>query len=198
MNRIDWFYLRRPLIILVVAVVISAAVVAAGYHYEDVQQEKYQTALSTLRSTHKLYSSIVNDIDLLEQYRSLYSEYKSSGLIGQERRLSWIESLESTNQVLRLPTLGYSLNPQETFERPGFQLKRGVSVMSSPMDLEIGLLHEEDMFALLEGLRLSIQNLFTVDSCSIIRQTGVGRSLDTRRSNLRSSCSIRWVTINVK
>jgi hypothetical protein len=196
LNKIDWFYLRRPLIILAVAVLISVAVVLVGYQYEKAQNEEYQTSLSTLRSTHKLYSSIVNDIDLLDQYRSLYSEYKSSGLVGQERRLSWIESLESTNQVLRLPTLGYSLNPQETFVRPGFLLKRGVSVMSSPMVLTIGLLHEEDMFALLEGLRLSIQNLFTVDSCSITRSTPVGRSLDTRQSNLKSNCSIRWVTIN--
>jgi hypothetical protein len=196
LNKVDWFYLRRPLIILAVAVLISAAVVVAGHQYENTQHEEYQTALSTLRSTHQLYSSIVNDIDLLDQYRSLYSEYKSSGLVGQERRLSWIESLESTNQVLRLPKLGYSLNPQETFVRPGFQLKRGVSVMSSPMELNIGLLHEEDMFALLEGLRLSIKNLFTVDSCSISRNTPVGRSLDTRKSNLQSNCSIRWVTIN--
>ena len=141
-------------------------------------------------------NALVNDIDLLDQYRSLYSEYKSSGLVGEERRLSWIESLESTNQVLRLPTLGYSLNPQETFLRPGFLLKRGVSVMSSPMDLDIGLLHEEDLFALLEGLRLSIQNLFTVDRCSIIRHAPIGRSLDTRQTNLKSNCSIRWVTIN--
>ena len=139
MNKIDWFYLRRPLIILVVAILISIAVIAAGYRYEIAQHEKYQTALSTLRSTHKLYSSIVKDIDLLDQYRSLYSEYKSSGLVGQERRLSWIESLESTNQVLRLPTLGYRLNPQETFVRPGFLLKHGVTVMSSPMELDIFL-----------------------------------------------------------
>jgi hypothetical protein len=198
LNKIDWFYLRRPLIMLVVAVLISVAVVMAGYQYEDTQQGEYTTALSTLRSTHKLYSSMVNDIDLLDQYRTLYSEYKSSGLVGEERRLSWIEVLESTNQVLRLPTLGYSLNPQEAFVRPGFLLKRGVSVMSSPMDLNIGLLHEEDLFALLEGLRLSIQNLFTVDSCSIVRAEAVGNSLNTRKINLRSQCSIRWVTINAK
>ena len=196
MSKIDWFYLRRPLIILVVAIVASAAVVVAGYEYEEAQHEEYQVALSTLRSTHKLYSSMVNDIDLLDQYRTLYSEYKSSGLVGDERRLSWIESLESTNEVLRLPTLGYSLNPQEKFVRPGFQLKRGVSVLSSPMDLKISLLHEEDMFALLEGLRLSIQNLFTVDSCTISRQDPIERSLNTRKANLQSACSIRWVTIN--
>jgi len=100
--------------------------------------------------------------------------------------------------VLRLPTLTYNLNPQEDFKRPGFKLERDVSVMSSPMDLNIGMLHEEDLFALLEGLRLSIRNLFTVDSCSIVRQGPVDRSLDTRNANLRTQCTIRWVTINAK
>ena len=198
MSKIDWFYLRRPLIMLAVAILFSIGIAMVGYQYEKVQREQYQTALSTLRSTHKLYSNIVNDIDLLDQYRSLFSDYKATGLVGDERRLSWIESLEATNEVLRLPTLAYSLKPQEKFQRPGFKLQRGVSVMVSPMDLTIGMLHEEDLFALLEGLHLSIRNLFTVDSCSIVRRGAIGQSLDTKRPNLQSKCTIRWVTINAK
>ena len=196
MNKIDWSYLRRPLIILVAAIMVSLAIAAVGYEYEQAQREEYEASLSRLRSTHRLYTSLVNDIDLLEQYRNKYSEFKASGLVGEERRLSWIESLEATNEVLRLPTLSYSLNPQEEFKRPGFKILRGVSVMSSPMDLTIGMLHEEDLFALLEGLHLSIRNLFTVDNCSISRQSPVNRSLDTRTMNLRSQCTIRWVTID--
>ena len=170
MNKIDWFYLRRPLILLLISLILSALVAAAGFQYESSKQEEYDTALATLRSTHQLYNNMVNDIDLLEQYRSLYSDYKASGLVGAERRLSWIESLDATNQVLRLPALQYSLKPQEGFDRPKFKQKRGVEVMSSPMELRMGLLHEEDLYALLEGLRLSIRNLFTVDSCTISRQ----------------------------
>jgi hypothetical protein len=197
-NRIDWFYLKRPLIIFGAAILISVALALAGDQYEKTQHEEYQQALSTLQSTHKLYRNIINDIDLLEQYRNLYNRYKASGLVGKERRLSWVESLESTNWVLGLPTLTYSLLPQEDFKRPGFTLKRGVSVKSSPMELNIGLLHEEDLFALLEGLRLTIQNLFTVESCRLTRQTAVSRSLDTRRANLDAQCTIRWVTIDAK
>jgi hypothetical protein len=197
-NKIDWFYLRRPLILLLVSILVAVAIVMAGYQYENAQREQYETALGTLRTTHKLYSNIINDIDLLDQYRSLYSDYQATGLVGEERRLSWIESLESTNEVLRLPTLTYSLNPQEDFKRPKLKVDRDVSVMSSPMALTIGLLHEEDLFALLEGLRLSISSLFTVDSCSITRQGGVARSLDTRKINLRSECTLRWVTIDAK
>ena len=198
MNKIDWLYLRRPFIIFAVAILLAAAMVVAGYQYENLQRVEYENALSKLRTTHKLYTSMINDIDLLDQYRNLYNGYKASGLVGKERRLSWVESLESTNQVLRLPTLTYNLQPQEIFQRPGLKVDRGVSVLGSPMELTIGMLHEEDLFALLEGLRLSIKSLFTVDSCSMNRTGNINNSLSTKKLNLRSSCTIRWVTIDAK
>jgi len=198
MINIDWNYLMRPMIMLGIAILIAAALILVGYEYEKAQEEDYQKALSTLRSTHRLYSNIVNDIDLLEQYRNLYNGYRRSGLVGKERRLSWIESLEATNQVLRLPRLAYNLAPQEDFDRPKFIKKRDISVMSSSMDLTLGLLHEEDLFTLLEGLRLSIKNLFTVDSCSLFRQGSIDQSVKTKSANLQAKCKIRWVTIDEK
>ena len=198
MKNIDWKYLRRPLIMFAATIVLSVVIVVLGYHFEKVQEEQYQQSLSTLRSTHALYRNVIKDIDLLDQYRTLYNGYKSTGLVGKERRLSWIESLEATNGVLRLPTLTYSMQPQEDFERPGFKLKRGVEVLSSPMQLTMGMLHEEDLFALLDGLRQSIKSLFTVDSCTMNRQSSIDRSLNTRTPNLTSQCVIRWVTIDAK
>jgi len=198
MNNIDWQYLKKPIIFFVVSILISAGIVYAGYYFESDRHEAYQQSVSTLRSTHNLYRNMVNDLDLLEQYRTKFGSYKSSGLIGEERRLSWIESLQSTNQVLKLPTLTYNLLPQEKFTRPGFKAKRNVDVKSSPMELTMGMLHEEDLFAVLEGLRLSIKNLFTVDSCRLNREGGVNKSLNTKSANLQSNCVIRWVTINAK
>lgn len=198
MIKVDWLFLRAPIIMLTLALLVAATLIFAAQYFEQSQFERYQKSLSTLRTTHRLYKNIVNDIDLLDQYRALYSGYRSSGLVGDERRLSWIESLESTNKVLMLPTLTYNLLPQEDFKRPGFKVKRGVDVNSSPMELTIGMLHEEDLFALLEGLRLSIDNLFAVEGCTLIRSSAIGKSLDTKRDNLVARCRIRWVTINAK
>lgn len=197
-NKVDWFYLRKPLIIFFAGLMIAMLMIVAGMQYESVQQDKYEQSLSTLRTTHQLYNNIINDIDLLEQYRSQYAEYKASGLVGIERRLSWVESLESTNEVLQLPTIGYNLQPQEEFMRPDFKVKRGVDIKGSIMDLKMGLLHEEDLFTLIEGLKLSIKNIFTVESCSIRRRGLLSSSLDTKRANLDSDCRLRWVTIDVK
>lgn len=180
------------------SIALSIALVGAAYFFESMQSEKYQASLSTLKSTHNLYRNMVNDLDLLEQYRSLYETYKADGLLGGERRLSWIESLQGTNDVLRLPSLTYNLLAQEKFTRPGLKVLRKVELKSSPMVLSMGMLHEEDLFAILEGLRLSIKNLFTVDSCSLSRNSSVDTSLDTKRANLQSTCLIRWVTVNAR
>jgi len=196
MNKIDWNYLKKPIILFVLAIVFSAMISLGGYYVESEMHDDYQHSVSTLRSTHNLYKNMVNDLDLLEQYRSKFGSYKSSGLVGEERRLSWIESLESTNKVIKLPTLTYNLLPQENFRRPGFKTLRSVVVKSSPMVLNMGMLHEEDLFAVLEGLRFSIKNLFTVDSCEFRRLGSVDKSLDTKRPNIQTDCVIRWVTIN--
>ncbi len=198
MIKIDWRYMARAMIIFVLTLVTAVMMGVAGDRYQAAQQEKYNQSLSALRFTHKLYNDLVKDIDLLEQYRTLFNGYKSSGLVGKERRLSWIESLEATNKVIKLPNLSYRLLPREEFERPGLKVKRGVEVNSAAMELNMGLLHEEDIFSVFEGLRLSIKSLFVVDSCILTRNRKLGQPLDTRRANLTANCVIRWVTIDAK
>ncbi|MFT6373185.1 MAG: hypothetical protein ACJAZT_001944 [Gammaproteobacteria bacterium] len=197
-NKVDWSYLKKPLILFFAGLMIGTLMIVGGVQYEKLNQVQYEQSLSTLRTTHQKYSKIINDIDLLEQYRNQFSEYRANGLVGAERRLSWVESLESTNEALQLPMINYHLSPQEAFNRPNFTVKRGVDVKGSIMDLEMSLLHEEDLFTLFEGLRKSIKNIFTVESCSINRISSMSSSLDTQKANLSSNCQLRWVTIDVK
>jgi hypothetical protein len=181
-----------------ISIVAGTVVAVVGQQYQMAQIKKYQSAVSALKTTHKRYADMVSDIELLDQYRNIYSGYKSSGLVGEERRLSWIESLDTTNQILKLPTLSYNLLPQEKFIRPGLKVSRDVKMNSSPMELSMGLLHEEDLMAVLEGLRLSIKNLFTVESCSLTRSGEISKTVNTKDTNISSKCTIRWVTIDVK
>ena len=197
-NKIDWYFLKRTLIFLVVAIVLTVTLVILGWQFEEMNHENYKKGEANLRTTHRLYENMVNDIDLLEQFTSQFNAYKSSGLVGGERRLSWIESLESTNSVLRLPRLTYNLLSQEGFNRQGLNAGRNVEITSSPMELDMALMHEEDLFALIEGLALSISNLFTVDSCNLELEGQIGRSFETNNSNLKARCVFRWINIDVK
>jgi hypothetical protein len=198
MSKIDWQYLRQAGIVFILAVVVAVLMSIAADRYRAAKKGEYQQSLATLQKTYREYNDLVNDIDLLEQYRALFTEYKSSGLVGEERRLSWIESLKRTNARVRLPRISYRLLPQEKFERPGLTIKRGVELTSAPMMLNMDLLHEEDILTVFGNLRLLIKNLFTVDSCQLIRNGAFGKPLDTQKSNLTANCVIRWLTINVE
>ena len=198
MNKIDWQYLRQAMILFVVAIVVAVLMGVTADRFRAAKQDNYKQSLATLESTYRQYNGLVKDIDLLDQYRTLFVEYKSTGLVGDERRLSWIESLERTNSRIRLPKMTYRLMPQEEFERPGLKSDRSVVLKSAPMVLNMDLLHEEDIFSVFEGLRHSIKNIFTVDSCKLHSKREIGNPLDTQKANLTANCVIRWVTINVK
>lgn len=197
MNKVDWKYLRQAMLIFGLSIIVAALMFFAADRFRNSQQDGYQMSLAKLQATFRDYNGLVNDIDILEQYRNLFLDYKLTGLVGDERRLSWIESLETTNSELKLPRMTYNLQPRENFERPGLVKKSGVTVSSAPMAISMELLHEEDIFSVFNGLRDSIKNLFTVDNCTLSRGGEFGKPLDTQKSNMIASCVIRWVTINV-
>ena len=197
-NKIDWQYLQKTLIFMGIAIVVMVALIVAGIQYEKTKFAAYAQSKTALERSHSRYTKLVNDLDLLHLYTQTYTDYKNSGLVGSERRLSWIETLESVNDVLKLPRLTYVLKPQEKFQRPKLKVDRSVNVNSTPMELTLELLHEEDLFAMLEGIQDGINNLFTIDSCSITRAGGSSDKLSTKEANLNTSCLLRWITVDVQ
>lgn len=197
-NKIDFQFLKIPLIAFAISLVVSIVLIVFGLQYQNSRSEAYNGARNSLSKSHRVYKKLVQDLDLLDQYEKAYKEYTRTGLIGPERRLSWIETLEAVNDVLKLPKLSYALQPQQEFKRPGLKVVSKVVMASTPMDLTIDLLHEEDLFAIFEGISNNINNLFTIDSCRISRIGKGDTVLSTKKANLSSSCLMRWITLDVQ
>ena len=198
LNNIDWQFLKRPLIFFLVCLTLFAAFVVSGLEFEAGKLGEYNYGKDSLSNTHRTYNKLVQDLDLLQQYTQKYDEYKNSGLLGGERRLSWIETLESINEKLKLPTLAYSLKPQGPFTVPMIRDEKYVNLNSTPMELNMAILHEGDIFSVFESIDGEIANLFTIDSCNIRRSSVTGAALNTKRANFSSNCSLRWITVDAK
>lgn len=194
---IDFTYLKKPLIFFSVALVISIGLIWFGIEFESTKLDQYEKERSNLVREHRRYSQLVEDIDLLEQYTDQYREYTSSGLIGPERRLSWIETLEQVNQEIRLPLLRYSLLPQEEFQLPGFRTPPKIKIYSTPMLIDLEMLHEADLFSVLYGISEQVSQLLTVDSCELNRPSA-DAVLSTKKTNMMAKCKLRWVTVDVQ
>ncbi len=197
-NNIDFQYIKYPLIFFLIAIFIAIGLSFFGNTMETSKQEAFNSSKQSLSAAHAKYVKLVEDIDRIEQYTEKYNRYRESGLIGPERRLSWIETLEAVNDAIKLPRMTYTLSPQEKFVKPKLKVDKKVILNSTPMILGVDLLHEEDIFAVFEGIDSSIDNLYTLDSCTINSRRGIGSTFSTKAANMSARCLLRWITIDAK
>jgi hypothetical protein len=140
------------------------------------------------------YQMIDDEQRVIETYLPQYEDLDTRGIIGEEERLNWIETLRDAALAIKLPSLQYELYPQEEYERD-IPLPQGAfKVWSSTMRLDVGLLHEDDLVSLLRRINRGANGLFTVSSCSLRRELGEPK-FEPRATNLTASCELEWLTI---
>ena len=192
--EIDWGVLRGAIIFLVVAVIVCVGLLYAGTHFTEIAVNELRQVKSGLFQVRSEYQTIDDEKRIIETYLPQYRELEESGIIGNEQRLSWVESLRRSAKTIKLPALRYELSPQEEYAAE-FPLPGGAyKVYSSNMVIDAGLLHEGDLFALLRELNRSAVGLFTVSKCYLRGSPG-GIRMEPKSKNVDARCDLRWYTI---
>ena len=124
-----------------------------------------------------------------------FNQLKARGIIGDERRLEWVELVRAIRQKRQLLELQYEIAPQRPLDAlPG----AGYAFFASAMKLQLKLLHEEDLTRLLADLREQASALVRVRSCDVSRLP-VGLSEPTSASGvqakLQADCLLDWITL---
>ena len=194
--EIDWRYIRGPLIFLVTTLVIGGAVLIASFNFVDSREREYQRERSRLLANRNRYHTLDEEERIIEAYLPRYQELEGSGLIGRERRLNWIETLRDSATTIGLPELRYTIDAQEPVLEPGERNtdRPKVRVYSSKMRLELGLLHEGDLFDLLERLRTGSTGMYIVNRCEL-RKPNDELDMSGLRSNVAARCELDWLTV---
>ena len=123
----------------------------------------------------------------------VYKRLKSLNVLGEERRLEWADAIARIRTQRELLDLRYRVERQKMLTsvpgKPG-----SVDFFSSTMNVELALLHEEDLLRFLSDLRASGNAYYSVKKCSIERtaQTATGTTITPR---LRADCQIELITI---
>jgi hypothetical protein len=192
--EVDWRLLRGALVLLTASLVVSAVVVVGSYQFWDAMDRTYRRESAKLLSIRSRYQTIDEEERLIEIFLPRYQALEARGVIGREQRLDWIETLRTASADLKLPELRYSINTQNEYQAD-FPLQTGAfQVYVSEMTLDLGLLHEGDLPALLDRLEHDATGLYRVSRCSIDRiREPVG--LDPTQPNLRAACTLEWLTV---
>jgi hypothetical protein len=187
--------LRWSLLLLLLACLVSVAAVLYVQHLGRQAQQGLQQAQAQQSETSGRLARAHDDEREIRAKIARYQQIIDQGRTLPERRLEWVETLRSIRTTRRLLGLDYEIAPQQPLDEKRVA-SGGYNFLVSPMRLEMPLLHENDLFGLLDDLRAQVQALISVRQCKIERLPPD----PTRQNaaNLKARCDIDWVTLQEK
>lgn len=189
----EWKKLAAPLL-------VALALVSAGggliWHARMMLQQEAQNlgAARTERvQARERLSKIAEEEREVSANIEVYRRLKDIGVIGEEKRLEWVDAIARIRASRELLDLRYSVERQRLLHSAAGK-PASVDFNASTMKVELALLHEGDLLGFLADLRSSGNAYYSVQKCAITRtgQAPAGANLLPR---LRASCAIDLITI---
>ncbi|MBF0603267.1 MAG: hypothetical protein HQL07_06195 [Nitrospirae bacterium] len=184
--------------IFIIAILLGIAAVWGGMAYRDSAHQQIQSIQNELTTIKNKKESFIKELDLVKNYKPLYQTFVSKGVINQEPRIKWLETVDQIGQELKLTKpVRYKLEVRKAFDPP-FSLPKGNFVLFvSLMTLNMDLLHEGDLFRFFNALEQQANGIFSVPSCSIKRTTTRYRLQSNAEwtTSLEAECALHWFTL---
>ncbi len=193
LGRQDLKRLRLPIAGCLVLVVAGAACyVAANGYLEETKQRGAATSAQRAEVQAKLASANEEEREIKANLQA-YQALAAHGIVGEEQRLDWIDTVTAIKNERRLFNISYSIEPQEELDYPGFTPASKVKFMVSRVKLNMQLLHEGDLVDFIDELSRRGRSYLSVRSCDVQREgRGGGTALAPR---LHADCIFDLITI---
>lgn len=193
---IDWKILRGAIIVFVLSITISGSMAYGAWYFQRQMQLEFNRANAAFHTISNRYLAVDEEEKLIRGYLPRFVELYQNGVIGNEQRLNWIEVLRAVGDEIKLPSLSYQIDTQQIYT-PAFPLTLGrYGLYSSKMLLSMQLLHEGDLFRVLEKLNEDAKGSYSVSNCTINQSTDE-ISNEPDAGNITVRCELEWYTIRL-
>ncbi|MGP1675871.1 MAG: hypothetical protein ACTS6J_01775 [Burkholderiales bacterium] len=196
LGRGDLKHLRLPIAACLALILAGAACYFAADGY--LQETKKLGAAAAAQRTKvqaRLASATEEEREIkasLQQYQALAAR----GIVGEEERLDWVDTVTAIKNERRLFNIRYSIEPQQELDYPGFSRGGGVKFMASRVKMTMQLLHEEDLLNFIADLAGRGRSYLSVRSCDVRRESrGSGGTKLAPR--LQADCEFDLITIRL-
>lgn len=185
------------------ALAAAAVMVAAGIAIVFASLQMHQAAKKSqaaaqakrLDSQNRLARARDEELEV-KQKIARYNTLAAAGIIGEERRLDWVENIRRIRNERKLFDIQYEIAPQQVIDAatlPGASAP--YDFLSSTMQMRMKLLHEADLLHFLDDLRASAQAFIRVRRCDLERLPKGGSEGRGVPPQLAAECIIEWITI---
>ena len=192
MRAIDWPAPRGSIVLLVLALATGAVAAGGAIRFHDEAVRGYERQKARFVSARARYRAIDDQRRLIETWLPPFRALQAAGVIGEERRLAWIETLRAAAARIRLPSLRYRIGRRTEYEA-GLVLDGAWRSFATVVRLEAGLLHEGDLERLIRELATRDAGLHRIERCDV-RRAGPGFVMRPGAINLSAECDLRWIT----
>lgn len=187
----DLRHLRLAALVFAFAAGCAIAAIAGTrmlWHEARERQVQAAQARDLARSQFTQVEQEKRDIAL---FQPIYRQLLARRLVGAENRLDWLDTLRRMQEQYRLPPISYDIAPrQPVVVSPAMDLGR-YRLYATRMRLQMDLLHEGDLLALLSALRT--QGHSTVQDCTLKRPASAPNT--PLAPTVTAACTLNWVTL---
>lgn len=195
-NKIDWSILKGAIILFSICLVLGSSLVIWSYYFSSKLSSELTRNKALFQSVSRRYLDVDEEEKSLQEYFPQFVTLYNRGIIGREQRLNWIEALRQSGEKIKLPGLRYSINSQEAFI-PEFPVNYGgYTIYRSSMELNLGLLHEGDLFELLKFIDENAEGIYTISECKF-NKSGGQIVFVKNQANITTACVLNWLTIDL-
>ena len=165
--------------------VASASRVKAHAQYAAAQAERRQNSDRLAR--------IAEEEREVSEKLDVYKQLKRLNIIGEERRLEWADAIARIRNERELLDLTYRVDRRRLLKSVAGK-PESIDFFASTMNVQLDLLHEEDLLRFLADLRNSGNAYYSVKVCGV-RRTGQAATGTTITPRLRANCEIDLITV---
>lgn len=187
--------MRPGILSLAVACGVSILLLGGVGYLNFSHARDFAAAEAKFKQTLNRQQKAQRDSETVRDYLPRYQQLVRRGLfVAEEPRLQWIETLRSSSDRLRAPSIQYKILPQHAYAPDFLPINGGYEIRASDMQITMQTLHEGDLFSVLTTLDQKAPGLFHITECNLDRLTEHTHT-DAQMANVAIDCSLRWFTI---
>lgn len=192
----DLIHLRGALFVFLLVLMTGAgALWSADHHLKQLEREQ-QLAERRLNEVVTKLTQVTTERENITQFSPRYQDLLARGIVGEERRLDWVEGIERIREQQQIFSMRYTISPQKNFSAAPNLTAQNFELKASDMELELNLLHEDKLFGFLDDLRREAVGFYLVDHCKVSR---IAPAMEMRYApQLKAECRLNWLTLQEK
>lgn len=194
-------HLQKELSTFLISIFIASILIVVSNTWLKTAYNNRSDAKAELNVAKNRYYTALQKKHLIKLFATQYNQLKASGIVGHENRLNWVNAIEKITSSNKIPYLKYKINKRQTFTSDELTKNYpGIILFKSNMTLQMQLLHEGDLYNIINSLYKTADGLFDIQSCTIKRKPTQLRSLlkSTTDRNFSAICNLNWYTIQTK